>query len=63
MNSIKYIVGEKKLETKPLIFFNPLACDFLSELSQSVNSEWVNQYSKKFKSQELFDYTKKLFNK
>lgn len=46
-----------------LVTFTPEQTAKLSELSQSVNSEWVNQYSKKFKSQELFDYTKKLFNK
>ena len=45
MNSIKYIVGEKNLETKPLIFFNPLACDFLSELSQSLIKD---KFARKF---------------
>lgn len=46
-----------------LVTFTPEQTAKLNELSQSVNEEWVKQYSKKFKSQELFDFTKELFNK
>ena len=46
-----------------LITFTPEQTAKLNELSQSVNEAWVKQYAKKFKSQELFDYTKEQFNK
>lgn len=46
-----------------LVTFTPQQTKKLNELAQSVNDAWVKKYSKKFKSQELFDYTKEQFNK
>ena len=33
-DNFKLIIGKKELETKPLVSFNSLACDFLNELSR-----------------------------
>jgi TRAP-type C4-dicarboxylate transport system substrate-binding protein len=46
-----------------LVTFNKEQTNQLNDLAQSVNDAWIKQYAKKFKSQELFDYTKEQFNK
>lgn len=57
----KYEDELKKSNVK-LITFTPEQTAKLEALSLDVNKEWIKKYSKDFNSQELFDYTKKLFD-
>lgn len=46
LNKIKYLVGTKKFETRPLKPYNKITCDFLSEFSKKLNLEKnINQIS------------------
>ncbi|MEN8717252.1 MAG: C4-dicarboxylate TRAP transporter substrate-binding protein [Sulfurovum sp.] len=61
-NTTKKYEEEVKKSGMKVVTFTPEQTKKLNELSQSVNDEWVKTYSKQFNSQELFDYTKNLFN-
>ena len=62
-NTTKKYEDELKKSNVKLITFTPGQTAKLNELSQDVNNEWIKQYSKKFNSKELFNYTKNLFEK
>ena len=36
---ILYLVGQENISNKPLTPFNDMVCDFLSDLSQKLNSD------------------------
>ena len=57
----KYEAALKDSKVK-LVTFTPAQTTRLNELSKDVNAEWIKKYSKQFNAQELFDYTKNLFN-
>ena len=72
--ALEYYVNNYKKTTKKyedelkksgikLVTFTPAQTKQLTSFSQSVNDAWVKKYSRKFKSQELYNYTKEQFNK
>tara|TARA_Y100000310_G_scaffold257404_2_gene265453 strand:- start:162 stop:1361 length:1200 start_codon:yes stop_codon:yes gene_type:complete len=46
INNVKFVIGKKELETRPITPFNSLTCEFLNELSQSlIKDKFAQKFS------------------